>query len=79
MTHTETSPVPAPQPNLILTVPSDAAPAGGHAVVLHTPVEGGPTAEPITTALPATVGPVTPAMPDLPVSHAVQVSSRENP
>jgi hypothetical protein len=79
MTRTETTAVATPGPGLALTVPSDPAPASTHAVVLHTPVGTGPAAEPIATELPAAVGPVIPAMPDLPVYHAIQVSSRENP
>lgn len=76
MSKTETSGVPTATEGLSLTVPSDAAPVGTHAHVIHTPVAGAASA-PLSTPV-SSCGPAAPAMPDVPSTRGVQVTSADD-
>jgi hypothetical protein len=75
MSKTETSGIPTTGDGLTVTLPSDHAPVGTHAVVMHTAADGAtstPLAAPVTYCEPTA-----PAMPDLPAGRGVQVTSAD--
>lgn len=75
MSKTETSGVTPATDGLTVTLPSDHAPGGTHAVVMHTAADAAtstPLAAPVTYREPTA-----PAMPDLPAGRGVQVTSAD--